>query len=50
MDNKSYHIRQYYGIKNTTGLPHYNTIFGVHRKRLCYKLDRIIMRLFTLEQ
>ena len=35
-------------IDTCTGLPHYNAIFWVHGKRLCYKY--VIMRLATLEQ
>ena len=34
----------------STGLPHYDGIFGVHRKRLSYKGNCDIMKLFKLEQ
>ena len=37
-DRGSYiYIYGYGGKENGTGLPHYNAIFGVHRKRQCYK-------------
>ena len=33
----------------STVQPHYNAIFGVHRSKPCYKRNRVIMRLHTID-
>ena len=40
----------YFFFFYNTGLPHYNTIFWVHKNGPCYKQNSVIMRLFTVDQ